>query len=44
LCFRPVLVFPPARLAFLWRAADDRSIIAHAARIMGGASGDAFSL
>jgi len=38
------LDLPPARLAFLWRAADDRSIIAHAARIMGGASGDAFSL
>ncbi len=44
LCFLPVVDLPPARLAFLWRAADDRSIIAHAARIMGGASGDAFSL
>jgi len=44
LFFVRVGVSPPARLAFLWRAADDRSIIAHAARIMGGASGDAFSL
>ncbi|MFC2591081.1 MAG: LysR substrate-binding domain-containing protein, partial [Corynebacterium matruchotii] len=44
LCFLPVVDLPPARLAFLWRAADDRSIIAHAARIMGGASSDAFSL
>lgn len=44
LCFLPVVDLPPARLAFLWRAADDRSIIAHAARIMGDASGDAFSL
>jgi len=43
-CFRAVVDLPPARLAFLWRAADDRSIIAHAARIMGDASGDAFSL